>query len=225
MGVEYRHFLVVNDPNWRPENDTALRIDDILRQWLLADRLRRIVDLSTGNDMERVGSNGLVDPGRGLAFRYAGVDGSAVARIAGPSLYDADPDHRYTMSTWLVLGSDYRVHYSSEAFFFDLISPPTTGGRPIEPDERESLDILFDQSFPADDATSPPVVKIHVEDHAKPHLAWSQYQGFWRGALVIDFGKDLPHFVDGVHQLPARDFIAAIGEAFRGPIVEVGEFY
>ena len=45
------------------------------------------------------------------------------------------------------------------------------------------------------------------------------------GANNSDFGKDLPSFTDDVHMLASRDFVAAISEAFRGSIVEVGEFY
>ena len=36
MGVEYRHYLVVNDPEWRPEPDTASRVEEVLRSWGLA---------------------------------------------------------------------------------------------------------------------------------------------------------------------------------------------
>ena len=130
------------------------------------------------------------------------------------------------MDIALVVGDDYRLHWSSDGIDFELISPPFANGKPVLGDEdEEPYDILFANSFPATGITSPPVVTAHIADHAQANVAWQDYQGYWRGAVVIDFGKDLPSFTDEVHQLPSRDFVAAISTAFRGSIVEVGEFY
>ncbi|HEX7864364.1 MAG TPA: hypothetical protein VF555_05420 [Variovorax sp.] len=33
MGIEYRHFLVVDDADWRPRADTAARVAKLLADW------------------------------------------------------------------------------------------------------------------------------------------------------------------------------------------------
>lgn len=226
MGIEYRHFLVVDDPAWLPAADTAIRVDAVLRRWSLVAQLQRVVDISEGTQK----SVGAVDPasvqvGSGTVFIYAGIKGESVERIAGAN--DLDTDGRYTMRISLVLGDDYRIQWSSESIYFELIEGPTVEGRPVaanEGDDDSPIDTLYARSFPSKGAL-PPVVRIHVEDHAKPNVAWTHCQGFWRGALVIAFGKDLPPFYRVVHALPARDFVADVAEAFRGRLVEIGEFY
>ncbi|MDR3404267.1 MAG: hypothetical protein P4L99_17345 [Chthoniobacter sp.] len=227
MGVEYRHYLVVNDPDWRPEPDTAARVEKVLRSWALATRLARAVDLTGGGSRELPAASTSTLPGPGVAFVYEDIQGSAIARVAGPSLHDGvDDDERYLMKILLIVGHDYRVQWSSESLFFELLSPPTAGGASIEPNDDEGpFEIAYSASFPAEQATSPPVVRAQVEEHARHHVAWDDYQGFWRSAVVLDFGKDLPAFIEGRHALPEMQFVAALGEAFRGPLVEVGEFY
>jgi len=225
MGVEYRHFLVVNDPDWRPRVDTVSRVEQVLRTWGLATRLEKAVDLTAGLNEELTGESIANVPDGGIAYVYQGVQGAAVAKIAGPSEYGVGDDERYTMRTTLVVGNDYRIQWSSESIYFELTSPPTEDGVPIEATDEEPFDILFDESFSSEQATSPPVVTIHVEEHAQANVGWDAYQGFWRAAVVIDFGKDLPAFSETRHELPERTFVSAVSEAFRGPIVEVGEFY
>ena len=198
----------------------------MLREWGLVHGLKKAVDLTLGTNQELAGATTSVNPGAGVAFVYAGVKGQSVARIAGASLNDVPTEERYTMRTTLVVGDDYRVHWSSDSIYFELVTPPTSNGIPISANEDEDpFEILFAMSFPSEGATSPPIVKAQVEEHAKHNIAWNDYQGFWRSALVIDFGKNLPAFVEDKHALPARDFVAAVAEAFRGRVVEVGEFY
>jgi len=174
MGVEYGHFLVVNDDAWLPLPDTATRVEAVVRSWSLGDRPKRVVNLANGRNEQITGTTASVDPGPGVAFLYGGVQGLPVERIAGPSLYACRPAERYTMRTWLVLGTDYRVHWSSESIYFQLVSPPLAGHRPVEANVEEPFETLF---------------------------------------------------VEGVHVLPAGEFVAQLSDAFRGPIVQVGEIY
>lgn len=66
-------------------------------------------------------------------------------------------------------------------------------------------------------------VEMHVEEWAKKNVGWACCNGFWRGALILDFGKDLPSFARQVHLLPARQFVYDLSEAFRGPLTQFGE--
>jgi len=225
VGVEYRHFLVDSDTAWHPQSDTAARVEAVLRIGSLGDRPKQIVNLADECNDEIEGATESIVPGAGVAFVYTGTQGLQVQRLAGPCLYDIDPTEGYTMSTILVLGSDYRVQASCEGLYFELVAAPTGNGRPIRANDGTPLARLFDTSFPSIGATSPPVVRVHVADLARPNLAWTAYAGVWRGALVVDFDKCLPAFVEAVHALPAKDFVAQVSKAFRGPVVEVGEFY
>ncbi|HJY75556.1 MAG TPA: hypothetical protein VKE95_02940 [Burkholderiales bacterium] len=158
-----------------------------------------------------------------MVFVYPGIEGPQVERVAGPSNYGSAASERYTQETYLILGDDYRVQWSSESIYFEVVSKPTLRGKPVAATEEEPPHILYSESFPG--GATPPVVKVHVAEHAESNVAWKRCHGYWRGALIIDFGKNLPSFVDGNHALPAKDFVTEIGEAFRGPIVEIGELY
>src|SRR5262249_7214197 len=63
MGIEYRHFLVVDDAEWRPQSDTAARVEAVLRKWSLVDRPKEVVDLSRGANKQIDGDTTSVPPG------------------------------------------------------------------------------------------------------------------------------------------------------------------
>jgi hypothetical protein len=226
MGVEYRHYLVVNDPAWQPEADTASRVEAVLRSWGLAANPVEAVDLTGGRAKELPTATMAAEPGAGVGVVYAGVQGEAVARIAGHSHYGAADQDRYLMKIVLIVGRDYRIQQSSESIYFELVEPPKAAGRPSEAnDDKEPFAFAYAASFPSENPTSPPVVRAHIEENAGANIGWTNYQGFWRGGLVIDFGKDLPAFVENKHLLPEARLVTELAEAFRGPLVEVGEFY
>jgi hypothetical protein len=227
MGIEYRHFIVVNESAWRPESDTAARVEAVFRQWSLVEQLKKVVDLSLGSNNKLLEALPATLPGPGLAFVYAGIEGEPVQRIAGPSAYeDVNASDRYTMETTLVIGDDYRVQWSSESISFELVSPPIADGQPvIGLDDEEPFNTLFEQSLPSEGITTLPVVVANVAEHARHNVAWQNCLGYWRAAVVIDFGKDLPSFTEDVHMLPAREFVADVAAAFRASVIEIGEFY
>jgi len=223
MGIGYRHFLAVDDPAWRPQADTIDRVEAVLRAWSLANGPATVVELSPKAQAALPETGSMPD----LALSWRDMEGPAVAALAGASAYgDIDPAERYLMEITLIAGNDYRVQWSPDGFYFKLVAPPRLDGVPVRAHEdNDAKGTLYAESFPFKEGASAPVVQIQVEDHAKPHLAWETCSGFWRAALVLDFGKDLPAFTESVHCLPARDFVAAVGEALRGPIVEIGELY
>ncbi|MDP9605124.1 UNVERIFIED_ORG: hypothetical protein J2W38_004937 [Variovorax paradoxus] len=227
MGIEYRHFLVVDDANWRPGADTAARVAKLLAEWSIGTELVEAVDLSRRENVSFEEAGVLAASGPGIALRYRGVRAAPVAALAGPSHYGGvGPSDRYTMETVLILGNDYRIQCSSDGIFFDLLSPPlAVNGQQLAPDKAECYRYLYSESFSSDYGLKPPVVRAQVEGFALKHIGWTECLGFWRGGLVIDFGKDLPGFVESVHRLPARAFVEALQDAFRGPVVEIGEFY
>lgn len=227
MGIEYRHFLVVDDAAWRPEPDTAARVAKVLGDWSIGTELAEAIDLSQGQEVSPEEAKALATTGPGIALRYRGADGAPVEALAGPSSYDdVETGDRYTMETVLIVGNDYRIHWSSDSIYFNLVSPPeAVNGQPVQPDAAGSYRTFYAESYASDYVLKPPVVRVEVNDFARKNLDWADCLGFWRGGLAIDFGKDLPAFVNGVHRLPARAFVDALRDAFRGPLVEIGEFY
>ena len=230
MGVEFRQFLVVNDATWLPQSDTLSRVEAVLREWALVNQPPRLIDLSGGRPQfttpDRLGSS----PGAGLALAWPGIEGGAVERVAGPNQSGGGADERYIEQIVAVAGLDYRVQWSSEDYYFQLVKPPSEGGRlqaryPDPDFGRTRLSTAWADAFPCSAAASPPVVRIQIEDRARRQVGWRNLDGFWRAALVLEFGKDIPAFADAVHLLPERAFVAEVSAAFRGPIEEIGEFY
>lgn len=225
MGVEYRHFLAVDDAAWLPQPDTMARVETVLRDWALVGSVRKVVDLRTGTRVPFEETAPVVDPGPGKAVFYAGVEGIEVSRLlALPADNDSDTEP-YLQGTALIVGTDIRVQWSPDGVWFKMTRPPMLGGRPVAETTPEFSDCLFAASYEAPDGVTPPEVEALVEDHALHSLAWTACRGFWRGAVVLDFGKSLPPFVDAVHRLPNRQFVNAIAAAFRAPVVEIGELY
>ncbi|KQZ44212.1 hypothetical protein [Duganella sp. Root1480D1] len=219
MGVEYRHFLVVDDESWHPAADTFERVNKVLASWGLNDTILEVVDLAGGKPRRTTDASipkGLA----GKAFKFDGTNGAAVARLAGPSLYECDDEERYLMNVLFVLGEDYRVHWSSDGLFFELAEQPSFAYQ-----DEELYEIAYAESFPSTNATAPNV-RLHIEDFAMKHLASKDYKGYWRAAVILDFGKDLPAFSEEVHSLPETEFVNALRNALRAEsIAEVGEFY
>lgn len=74
MGVEYRHFFVVDQENWHPEQDTFERVNKVLGSWGLNDELLEIVDLTSGKQSRTTDASipkGLA----GKVFKFAGPSG------------------------------------------------------------------------------------------------------------------------------------------------------
>ena len=245
MGVEYRHFLVTGEPAWLPVPGTLGRVEDVLRKWRLVTEDAKVFDLSGGQELAI--SEIPTTPGAGIAAVYPKVEGPVVAALFGPSYYDnsttwldsfqrfckatlfgvaasehSNDQERYIQQIAIVVGTDYRIQWSSEEFCFSVVKPPLEGGREVAPYPEGSLG-LYDAAYPAAKSTVPPRVEIEVSELARDHVAWRDFPGFWRGAVVLDFGKDIPAFAAGQYILGCREFVSDISMAFRTRICEVGE--
>ena len=226
MGVEYRHFLVVDDAHWRPLNDTVARVEAVLREWRLVDKIEQIVDLAPGADRCLRSEKSCQTPGPGVEISYAGVDGAMVDVLAGPSHYpDISASERYLKSTTLIVGEDYRVQWSTDGIWFEVVAPPLSAGKAVVAQEDTSYTVMYSASFSSDKVDVPPTIRAHVQEYAKAQITWTDCLGYWRGGLVLDFGKDLPAFAEGVQALPSRAFVTALSDAFRGRLIEIGDFY
>lgn len=227
MGVEFRHYLVVNDALWRPQADTATRVGQVMRDWSLGDRPRDVIDLQSGESLGFIPSV-VSKPGRGIAIVYDWVHGAAAANLAGASYYgDCPAEDRYIREITLIIGDDYRVQMlADDSIYFEEMEPPIDSkGHRLEPIEEEHIGLSFySESFLGTDIVSPPVLRACINGFAEKNVSWTQCNGFWRGALVVDFHKDIPAFARDLHLLPSAQFVRELSDAFRGPLVQMGEF-
>ena len=224
MGVEYMHFLVVADKDWLPQPDTLARVDAVLKKWSLVGEAVTVYDLAT---MSATANNAIPagDMGPGFAVSYEGTQGRPMQDLAGASYYDSVvAEDRYLQDVIAIAGADYRIQPSDEQFYFEVTSIHSSADQQGQ-DVPYPISKAFNEYQPAQASTKPPEVKIHLT-RTEPRLhAWDHFNGFWRGAVVLDFGKDLPKFCETLRALPAHEFVRELAEAFRGPLVEVGIIY
>ena len=245
MGVEYRHCLVTGEPAWLPDPGTLGRVEDVLRKWRLVTEDPEVFDLSGGRALAI--SEIPTTSGAGIAAVYPMIKGPVVASLFGPRDYDtsttwleslqrfcettlfglaasehSNDQERYIQQIAIVVGTDYRIQPSSEEFCFSVVKPPLEGGREVAPYPEDPLGLYY-AAYPAAKSTVPPRVEIEVSELARGHVAWRDFPGFWRGAVVLDFGKDIPAFAAGQYILGCREFVSDISMAFRTRICEIGE--
>jgi hypothetical protein len=231
MGVEYQHYLAVEDLLWRPQRDTAIRVDAVLRKWNLVHGLTSAVTLDPDTRGEQINIDQAlqIDPGNGLLFDWMTeeTDSSGIARVTGGSIFgDAVPeDSRFIQRIALLIGHDLFVHPSSESVSVEVTQPPMLDGVEMESVELDDCTNYFLlEGFPGSAEASFPEVEVTIEDGRTGDERETQFAGFWRGALMWDFGKDVAEFAGDTDLLPERQFVADVEEAFRAKIIEVGQF-
>ena len=230
MGVEYRHFLVVNDKDWLPAADTLARVDAVLYKWSLINTPTMVFDLSTMKESSEKTIPGFM-PDAGQAVVYGdGASGKPVADIAGRCYYDTveDEDH-YISKIIVVAGNDIRIQQSDEYCYFEQISPVPDQACAGFVHDLDAIPWPVSKAFYAylvhGKYSGAPEMRIHLGKNFPELYDWSDYAGYWRGAVMLDFGKSLPGFCEKLRQLPARDFVNDLASAFRGPIAEIGVVY
>ena len=82
-----------------------------------------------------------------------------------------------------------------------------------------------DEVYPAEAATTPPVVRITAGRPSDAKLIPKGFTGVWRAALLLDCGKDLPAFAGKSNTTPNRDFKAKVETALGAEVSQMGYFY
>ncbi|MEO8395238.1 MAG: hypothetical protein ABI700_19730 [Chloroflexota bacterium] len=243
MGVEYRHFLVVDDPYWLPKPETLLRVHEVLSEWSLCPNPPQLYDLSEGHIRQIDGAiTGIQPPEPGIAAVYPFQSGAEIAKILGASVYSEISDNeRYLQEIVLIVGRDIRIHPTSEGIFCTVLEAPRLDA-PLEPypnlDYEGEYDnpyenasefahglAWYDRAFPCPPEAILPKVKVSISSSENRHLEGGIFRGYWRAALILDCGKDLPAFIENECKLPNRVFMETISAAFGTPLLEVGEIY
>jgi hypothetical protein len=226
MGIEYRHYLIPENPSFVPSSGVIKRIDALLEKWKLKGGDPVIYNLSQeGLTVVKAPVQSLIF-GQGFGLKYPSVDneGPAVANVMGPSIYDEITDEdRYLYSVTFVAGLDFRIHPSGETWNITIKKPPYEGATKLKP-YWVFDDMLFThaEAFHSTLSTTPP--EVEVEANYSNQVMEPQFLGYWRTALVIDCGKDLPEVPDeGGFKIPNKDFIRDVEEALGCKVIEIGE--
>jgi hypothetical protein len=224
MGVEYAHYLLAAHPAWIGDIGTARRVHEVLDRWQLVSSAPEVFGLSGGRMRRIRGSlEALRKPPVNLLVRYPFVsDVATIAEIMGPSYYpSAQIDPRYFQRIGLVVGTDYRIGPIDEQLDAEVVCPPSRDGHEVA--QHAALDLCSEGvicSYPADETTIPPVVRLEPPARFPPGFA-----GVWRGGLTLDCGKDLPR-IEGTPPLRVNPVFAAdMEEAFGTQLIQIGRIY
>jgi hypothetical protein len=229
MGVEYKHFLIPTNPSFVPAKDVIKKMDAVLSKWNLKTTNPKVYNLANGNNSIVTEPLDILDFGQGLAIEYAGIEGETASKIMGESYYkdEVSNDDRYIERLTFIVGLDFKIHPSSEELTMTVKKPPLENSVPIEPycEYDEFLHYgLHSESYNCSISTTPPEVDIWVADKNRI-IGGQTFTGYWRTALIIDCGKDLPKLFEDLYKIENKEFISDIENALGSTVIEIGEVY
>jgi len=223
MGLEYTHYLFVDDLSFIGTLETAVALEEVLRRWGLVSGTPTISSLDGGKARRlRQSSLDNVSPDTSnILVEYPYTEADTIESVMGPSWYD-DVDSRYIQRLVLLIGSDYRVYSGYETAFTNVKTPPMNNGEEIEPFETNYDIHYYADAYPADSETEPPVAVLEPDRQDWPLP--KGFEGIWRCGVILDCGKDLPGFMEKTNKLPSTQFASDITNAFGRRVVQVGHF-
>ncbi len=229
MGVEYKHFLIPENPLFVPEKDVIIKVDEVLSKWNLKISNPKVYNLKNGENTIVTEPLESLDFGQGLAIEYSGIEGLAAGKIMGDSYYqdEVSDEDRYIQGFNFIVGLDYKIHPSSEELTLTVIKPPFEDSVAIQPycEFDEFLHYsLHAESYNCSLSATPPQVDIWVADK-KRIIGEQNFSGYWRTAFIIDCGKDLPKLSEDLYKIVNREFINDFENALGSKIIEIGEVY
>lgn len=206
MGVEYQHFLIPKDPNIEVTDQQIESVVRVLQKhglWKAQPTYTYLND--DGSWSQEKTSDGWI--------RQADITGTAVAETFGDSPYpDALPEERYVSSIFIVFGKNRKIHFGQDevevSIHCDLIPCEVPFLQPFyefTPNEISDQDVE---------------VFLNVEN--TKNFEW--FKGWWKFAIIFDFGKDLPGWSQKL-TMQNRNFIREI-ELETGILFgEIGNHY
>jgi hypothetical protein len=227
MGVEYKQFLIPADPAFIPQHEVLIKIDTLLSRWHLKTGNPKLFSLANGENTSIHQDLNSIQFGHGIAVEYPGVEGRQVREVVGQSYFkdEVSDEDRYMERIILIVGTDYRIHPGSEEVYIKVNKPPVEEGKPVKHYcEFDELYGLHAEAYNCSINATPPDVHVSVED--KERIIGDQnFLGYWRTALVFDFGKDLPALGDKLFKLENEKFLDELERAFECPLIQIGEIY
>jgi hypothetical protein len=224
MGVEYKHYMFVDDLSYVGTLATAVAIDSVLTEWGLVSGSPTIRSLDGGKGKLLCQSSLEKIPAdiANLLLEYPYTEGDTIENIMGPSDYD-DVDSRYIQTIAVLVGSDYRIYNGDETAYTTVTAPPQKNGKEVKPYEPNYDIYYYADAYPAESKTEPPKAILEPDLHDWPLP--KGFCGIWRCGVILDCGKDLPAFIQKTNNLPSTKFASDIRNAFGGKIVQIGHYY
>jgi hypothetical protein len=226
MGVEYMHYLLPKDPTFIPSANVFTKIDKVLAKWNLKTSIPEIYDLTNGEKKILEQPLDTIQLGHGIAVKYPWIEGEVVSKILGESYYKMSDKERYIQDIIFIAGTDFRLQVDNESRYVEVIDYPIDNNVAVQPYENLTS-FPFQEVYTCSANATPPKLKISPESYSE--INREVFNGFWRMALVIDCGKDLPSFFKSkyyeIYKIKNHAFINDIEEALGTSISQVGEIY
>ena len=224
MGVEYKHYILVEDLSYIGTLSTAIAVERVLVDWGLVAGTPTIRSLDGGKDRKLRQSTLQKVPATtsNLLVEYPFSEAESITDIMGPSEF-GDVDSRYIQQVAVLIGSDFRVYDGFETAYTSITSPPKQDGDVVKP-FKQCYDIShYADAYPADAETTPPTAVLEADLHDWPMP--KSFCGVWRCGVILDCGKDVPAFMQKKNQLPSTKFVPDLRKAFGHKLIQIGHFY
>jgi hypothetical protein len=223
MGVEYRHFLIPENPSFVPSSGVIKRIDAVLEKWKLKAGAPTIYNLTANSHSVVEAPLHTLILGQGLGIKYPYLsDGNALTQVMGPDHYG--DNLRYFYNLVFVVGIDFRIHSGDQSFDIKVIKPPYEGATPLEP--YWEYDDLFTHMEAYHSTLSTTAPEVEAKPFLKNQVMDPKFKGYWRTALVIECGKSLPDMPEeGDYKIPNKEFIKDVEDALGCQIIQTGSIH
>lgn len=131
MGVEYRHYLIPENPSFVPTSGVIKRMDAVLEKWKLKAGPPEIYNLNAqSHSVVEAPLHALIF-GQGFGIKYPYLsEGNALTKVMGLN-YNEEP-LRYIYNMVFVVGLDFRIHSGDQSWDIKIIKPPYEGATPLE---------------------------------------------------------------------------------------------
>ena len=209
MGVEYQHYLIPEDSAQQFDAKTIEHIVDVLKDngiWEKQKEKERIYISDDGSVSQQMTNNGWLVHGE--------VNGRVVEEHFGGSRYeDVSPEHRSLDRITIIFGNASKIHFGSEE-----VAVAMNGVELVE------LDVPFSQPFyeMTFDKIEARNSTLYIENPNLQNIEW--FTGWWKSAIIIDFGKDVPHWSDQA-KMPKNTLLSDLHDATNIKFREIGNHY
>jgi hypothetical protein len=200
----------------------------LLERWNLKAGNPNVFNLTNGENTSIHQALNEIQFDHGIAVAYPLVEGKQVREIVGPGYFgeEISDEDRYIQGITLIVGTDYRIHPGNEEIYLEVLNQPLEDTKPVKAYcEFDDLFGLHAEAYSCSINATPPKVKMSIDDKSRI-IGDQNFLGYWRSALVLDFGKDLPAGLgDKLIKLESNKFVNELEQAFDCFLIQIGEIY
>ena len=204
MGIDYEHYIIPEDPDLEfSENQIAAIIQVLESHDIWRHDAGTVFVSNDGKESQERTSNGWI--------WHDGVDGVAVGKLFGESVYGGKPEDMYLGGVAIVFGDAKKIHFSGS----EEIEIWTTNTDLIEVDLPFSQP-FYEMTYDDIDETD---MNINVNNTEIKNYTW--FKGWWKSAIIIDFHKSVPAWGSSA-KMPNSDLLIDLKSATGIEFREIG---